>query len=230
LILASSPSGSPQWSLAFPPRQASTAYCRPEISIVIVEVQNFPNTRAILVRHARHRIRRKARQLIGMAGLRPADREDLEQELTLRLWRGLRDFNPALGNSSAFVATVLERAANSILRLRNSEKRYCRHVRQLMTTPVFDDEDSESTEGAAEIAVAGDSHEAAVDLAHDVAVVLNRLPPSLRTLAEDLKHRGISEIVIHSELARSTIYTRVAKLRAAFQSLDRKSDESSRTL
>ena len=184
---------------------------------MIAQVQKYQDTREILVRHARHRIRRKARQLIGKAGLRPGDREDLEEELSLRLWRGLRDFNPALGHWSAFVGTVLERAANSILRLRNSEKRYSRHVCQLVTTPVIEDEEGDSSEGTAEIAIAGDSHEATVDLAHDVALVIDTLPPPLRALAEDLKHRGISEIVARNGVARSTIYTRVAQLRAAFR-------------
>jgi RNA polymerase sigma-70 factor, ECF subfamily len=182
--------------------------------------QNAPDTQDILCRHARQRIRRKARQLIGKAGLKPADREDLEQELALRLWRGLKDFDPSLGHSAAFVTTVLDRAANSILRLRNSIKRGSRHAHQVLLPPTIEEDDPDGGECSTEIGVSEVSHEATVDLVHDVAIVLSRLSPALRALAEDLKHRGITEIVASSGVARSTIYARIARLRAAFRSVN----------
>jgi RNA polymerase sigma factor (sigma-70 family) len=197
----------------------------PETLAMICHATTFSDTREILCRHARHRIRRKARQLIGKAGLRWADRDDLEQELTLRLWRGLRDFDPALGSPGAFVATVLERAAHSILRLRNSEKRSCRYVRQLGPAPAMQN-DGEPDESCGDIASPSASHEAAVDLTHDVAIVLQTLPSPLRALAEELKHRGISEIAVRSGCSRSTIYARVAQLRAAFRFADQENPRS----
>ena len=67
--------------------------------------------------------------LIGKAGLTPADREDVEQELALRLWQALPGYNPDMGKLRRFVGTVLRRAAHSLLRLRTSRKRggHCRH-------------------------------------------------------------------------------------------------------
>src|SRR5512140_1240899 len=93
----------------------------------------FPPTTDDTLRHNLpylwRRVRRQAQRLIGKAGLTPADREDVEQELALRLWQALPGYNPDMGKCGAFVGTVLQRAAHSLLRLRTSRKRggHCRH-------------------------------------------------------------------------------------------------------
>ena len=141
--------------------------------------RRYHDTPEVLCRVTRQQIHRKARQLIGKAGLKPSDREDIEQELTLRLWQSLNGFDATLGASAAFVGTVLNRAANSVLRLRNSGKRGTRHVHQV-TLPQYitPGEDFDDTDVGDEMGGVTASHEAAIDLAHDVAAVLNGLPPN----------------------------------------------------
>ena len=168
-------------------------------------------------------IRRRAKQLVGKAGFRPADREDIEQELALRVWDGLRKFDPEVGQCGAFVTTVLERAANSLLRLRNSHKRGNGHTHRPLTIEYEDPEEGAAgDETALALCSAEPSHESVFDLAHDVAVVLDQLPPRLRELAEELKQRSVTEIVRRTDVSRSTIYKRITELRAAFTGADRK--------
>jgi RNA polymerase sigma factor (sigma-70 family) len=183
--------------------------------------QNNTSSAASLDREAWRRIRQKAKRLVGKAGLRPADREDLEQELALRVWRGLQNFQPGAGRPGTFVAMVLDRAANSLLRLRSSSKRGGRHIHQPLA-PEYETS-AESPDGAKATCfrwTAGASHEAAFALTHDVDVVLGRLAPSLQRLAEELKHHSVAEAARRAGLSRSTIYARIAQLRAAFVAAD----------
>jgi RNA polymerase sigma factor (sigma-70 family) len=168
-------------------------------------------------------VRRKARQLIGRAGFRAFDREDIEQELALRLWEGLRNFDPEAGSPGAFVATVLARAAHSLLRRRNSRKRGKGHVHCSLATE-YEDSEGNLTGDQTDLVLCGADrpHELAFDLAHDVAVVLAQLPPRLRELAEDLKHQSVAQIARRAGVSRSTIYGRIAELRAAFADAERK--------
>ena len=168
-------------------------------------------------------IRRKAKQLVGKAGFRPADREDIEQELALRVWSGSRNFDPEVGHCGAFVTTVLERAANSLLRLRNSHKRGNGHGHRPLTIEYEDPEEGAAgDETALALCSTEPSHESVFDLAHDVAVVLDQLPPHLRELAEELKQQSVTEIFRRTDVSRSTIYKRITELRAAFTRADRK--------
>jgi DNA-directed RNA polymerase specialized sigma24 family protein len=176
-----------------------------------------------LDRETWRRIRRKAKQLVGKAGLRQADREDIEQELALQVWRGLQNFQPGTGRPGAFVAMILERAANSLLRLRNSSKRGGRHVHQPLVSECEAPEESlHSAEASCALCSTDASHEAIFALTHDVNVVLGQLPPSLQRLAEELKHHTVAEVARGAGLSRSTIYARIAQLRAAFAAADLK--------
>jgi RNA polymerase sigma factor (sigma-70 family) len=159
-------------------------------------------------------VRCKASRLVGKAGLRPHDREDIEQDLVLRLWRSKRTFDPALGCHGAFVATVLDRAANSLLRLRSSRKRGINRPHRSLTVRPGN---SDAPEGAAmSRSTACSSHESAVDLAHDVSAIIGQLPPDLRELAESLKYHSVTDIARRVGISRSTVYTRLGAIRAAF--------------
>ena len=164
----------------------------------------------LLDREILQKIRRKARQLVGKAGFRSSDCEDIEQELALRLLEGMRNFKPERGQSGPFVSTILCRAANSLLRAQNARKRQniYRH------RPLVNEGD-DSTMGDIASTVQP-SHEARVDLAHDVAKIVDRLPQRMRELAESLKHETIGEIARRDDVSRSAIYGRIARLRKAY--------------
>jgi RNA polymerase sigma factor (sigma-70 family) len=187
---------------------------------MIARTDNAPSTLSPQVWRA---VRRKARQLVGRAGVRPLDREDIEQELALHLWQALRNFNPEAGSPGAFVATVLARAGHSLLRRRNSRKRGKGHVHCSLTNEYEDPEGNIMGDQTDLVLCDADRpHEIAFDLAHDVDVVLAQLPPHLRQLAEDLKRQKVSEIARRTGVSRSTIYTRIAELRSAFSAAERK--------
>src|SRR5262249_1034887 len=76
-------------------------------------------------------IRRKARELVGRAGLTSQDREDLEQELLLRLLERLPAFDAERSAWTTFAALVIRRCAANLLRYRQAEKRDCRTTRSL---------------------------------------------------------------------------------------------------
>ena len=68
-------------------------------------------------------IKRKAKQLVGRAGFKQQDIEDLEQDLMLRLIQGLQSFNPEIAHQKSFVTAIVERAVATILRDANAGKR-----------------------------------------------------------------------------------------------------------
>lgn len=170
-----------------------------------------------LSRYAWRRIRRKAAWLAARPGFTRFDQEDIEQELALRLWQGLGNFDPAKGNAEAFITTVLRRAGNSLLRRRCSRRRGARRVHRTLDGACRpDDEQLIGEDPSARLSTPASSHEGAFDLVHDVAVVLEQLPSDLRDLASQLQRRSVTEVAQHMGLSRSTVYLRIRQLRARF--------------
>ena len=167
-------------------------------------------------------IRRKAWRLIGRARLTPADRENLEQELTLRLLDRLRHFDPSRTNREHFTTAVVGNAAGDILRRRRAKKRAGPTV-SLSTLVLTED-------GPAELATCiGPGHllcrqgaptrtqEEQTDLALDVRSILAGLPEAARELAESLLVRTIAEACRDLGLARTTLRDRVRRFRQPFE-------------
>jgi len=170
-----------------------------------------------LTRYAWQRIRRKAAWLGARPGFTRFDREDIEQELAVRLWQGLKNFNPAKGNVEAFITTVLRHAGNSLLRSRCSRRRGAHRVHQPLDEQGRVDHDYPVGEDPSLLpSSSAGLNEEAFELAHDVAVVLNRLSPELRNLADLLQRRSVTESAQHMGLSRSTVYARIRELRAHF--------------
>lgn len=68
-------------------------------------------------------IRRKARELSRHTGFNPSDREDIEQDLLLVLLKRSRRFNPRIAHYNAFVTTVVERYAATLIGHRTADMR-----------------------------------------------------------------------------------------------------------
>jgi RNA polymerase sigma-70 factor (ECF subfamily) len=151
-------------------------------------------------------IRRKIKQLVGRAGLTRQDREDLEQELILRLLQSLHLFDPDKAHRNVFVTTVIERAVAMILRERLAKKRNGGAVQSL-------DHAREKTGDSTEPVDPRRSHEEQVDLALDLAESLAKLPDDLRDLAERLKTQSLSQAARDLGVQPSTLQRRVQRLR-----------------
>jgi RNA polymerase sigma-70 factor (ECF subfamily) len=154
-------------------------------------------------------IRRKARLLVGRAGFTEQDRQDLEQELVLRLLQSLDLFDPEQGHSNVFATTVIERAVGTILRKRRAKKRDAR-VRSLDRGQSKDDKSPEPVDPRP-------SGQEAFDLASDLADVLARLPDDLRALAERLKSSSLSRVAEDLGVPRTSLQRRVQRLRQCFE-------------
>ncbi len=170
----------------------------------------------LLGRDAWRAIRRKARRLVARGGFAASDLEDLEQELAISLWRGLPSYDPALGSIRSFIATILHRAAATLWRSRSSQRRGNGLVYHSLD--VTSDDAAQSLEEAMTSARSGATvpHDEAFDLAHDVALVIETLPPELKRVACQLKRLSVTEVAECENLSRSTVYARIRALRAYF--------------
>jgi len=170
-------------------------------------------------------IRRKARRLVGKAGITVSDQGDLEQDIVLALYLRLPRFDPERAAWHAFVATVVERQAVKILEARHTRKRIAGYRAVSLSAP-FVGSDGRWTEigGLLEQrhawAINGrssrDDFEQS-DLRSDVSRVLAALPLQLRYLGLRLQSESVSEVGRRVQQSRATLYRAIARLRAAFE-------------
>jgi len=166
----------------------------------------------------------KAKQLIFRAGFTRSDRKDLEQEMKLRIWQRLSSFDPDKSHWNAFVVTVVERHAASIL------QRALRHKRFNGEPPVSLSELSEDVDGElVELAdLVGPEHlenttgrwvdgfENQVDLKISVEELLPTLPKKLRRLCELLKTYNVQEAAARMGVHRTTAFRLLREVREIF--------------
>ena len=171
-------------------------------------------------------IRRKARKLVGKAGLTLTDLPDLEHELSLQVLRRMSAFNPDRGNWAAFVTVVVTSWGSSLLRARYAAKRDHRRTRPL---PVPTEPDERGRTGSEETP-SQRGHDARLgrqsldeqeqlELRLDVQAALDRLPPDLRPLADRLQHITIAELAREMGLPRTTLYELIERIRRRFQKM-----------
>jgi len=170
-------------------------------------------------------ITRKARELVRRAGFSSSDTEDIEQELTLVLLRRLGKFDSSVAHYNAFVTTIVERYAATILQHRSADMRTHRRNGGSLNVNVTDD-NGHAVELVATICSSQQSqrtgqaerpHEEASDLIRDVADVLEQLPPQLRELCERLKRGSVSQVACETGFSRKTLYRRLAQIRQRFE-------------
>ena len=177
-----------------------------------------------LGRFANGIIRRKVGQLIGRYGFKEQDREQLEQELTLRLLNSLRSFDPKQSHRNAFVTTIVERNVATIIRDRQAEKRDDRNVSSLNVTcrngefgPVELAQLIGQSEVDAQRGRQTRTHEQVVDLGNDIADIVARLPADLRDLAEQLKTKSLVQIARETGVTRASLRKHFDQLREIFE-------------
>ena len=170
-------------------------------------------------------VRRKARELVGVAGFTKQDVPDLVQELLAMVWQSLQSFDPSLGHQKALVTAVVERGAVTLLRIAKTKKRSTGSQRSLES--VVDacsesqaelgdgvtDEDANRRRGLMQR-----SSEATTDLKLDIEALLESLPPDMQLLAEQLKEKSIAEIARESSVPRTTLNDSVRRLEQRFRS------------
>ena len=175
----------------YPSKSPTTARPRPAAASGPFRLTGSPTTVDIV----RSRVRRR----LARTGVSCADRDDLSQELFLRLLRVEWRFDPRVAPAEAFIAVVVDRDIADLVRKR-------RRGRLPLDLSVNLNELADPRDGPA-----------AVNLAFDVATVLAGLPEPLRTTADQLKRASKAEAARNLGVSRQTLNTRVRDLRAAFE-------------
>jgi RNA polymerase sigma factor (sigma-70 family) len=157
------------------------------------------DTREFFETIVRDFVRKKVRKIIGKAGFAHQDRDDLEQELTSRLLKRFKSFDPNRGSLGGFLKTVGSRIVANLLRDQRARKRDRRLTRSLHV--LMPSEDNGLVELAhtisqreqdARLRQRSRSEQDAADFARDLHDLLGRLPPRLRAFAELLKEKPLS--------------------------------------
>lgn len=175
-------------------------------------------------RFTRGIIRRKVKQLIGRAGFTQQDREDLEQDLFVRVLQSLPKFNPDQAHRNKFITTVVERYVANILRNKQAEKRDHRRISSLNVMIEITEEgptELAQTIGDRELDARLGRHRRAEEeltqLAFDLADVMSTLPESWRTLLELRKSRTMQEVADEMGVPRTTLNDWMRRIRRRFE-------------
>jgi len=175
-------------------------------------------------RFTRGIIRRKVRQLIGRAGFTQQDREDLEQDLFVRVLQSLPRFNPDVAHRNKFITTVVERYVANILRNKRAEKRDHRGVVSLNVMIEITEEgptELAQTIGDRELDVRFGrdcrSEEELTQLTIDLADVIATLPEYWQTLLELRKTRTMRQVADKLGVPRTTLNDWMRRIRQRFE-------------
>ncbi len=166
-------------------------------------------------------IRYKASRLVGRAGIRPCDQEDLEQELRLHLVQRFPKFDPKVAHWNAFVTTVIGRHVLTLLvQRRRMKRRYDLSVASLdeMTDNAVGTDGDSNFAGAEHYAVRHTTSDETAhrDLTIDVRDALARLPRHSRELCRRLMVDSPAEVARQMHVPRTTLCGRILSLRKEF--------------
>lgn len=172
-------------------------------------------------------IRHKSRQIIGRHGISRDDRADLDHDMKLRLLRRFRQFDPRKSDWPAFVVTVVERHVATILESHQRLKRLGAGTEVSLAEETFDEDGLTCEEGdrveldhVARITGAFDRSDAEwLELDHDVAAALAKLPVEIRHICERLQHNSIAATADALGMPRSTLMSQLRRLRPVFDQL-----------
>lgn len=178
-------------------------------------------------RFTRGIVRRKVKQLIGRAGFKKQDREDLEHDLFVRVLQSLRSFDPDKAHRNRYVTAVVERHVANILRNKQAEKRDHRRVTSINVTIETSDEDPtelaqtiSDRELDARLGRRRRSDQELVELALDLAEVISTLPQPWQTLLELRKTHTMQEIADEMGVPRTTLNSWMRHIRDRFHEAD----------
>ncbi len=157
-------------------------------------------------------ISRKARQLVGKAGLTAADCQDVEQDLALHLLQQRHKFDPARSGFHTYVSRLVDRRIASILRWRGAAKRDWRVNGLSLNAPV------ESADGDdVELGDTVGAKDPPLDLPVDLQRAIDSLSPDLRRLCERLREESASEVALRLGVSRATVHARIGVIRRALR-------------
>jgi RNA polymerase sigma-70 factor (ECF subfamily) len=167
-------------------------------------------------------IKHKAWQLVGRAGFTKADREDIEQDLTVDLLHRLPQFNPDRGSLHTFIARVVDNGVRRLIEHRAAPMRDYRSCPFSLNDRIQGDEGEQAERGEQvdENTYLESIGQPAGPLANKVALqidlehLLTTLTPELRDLwARVADGQNFTEISRETGIPRGTLYDRMKQLR-----------------
>ncbi len=163
----------------------------------------------------------KARQLCRQPGFSQEDQADIEQELIIELWKRLSNYDPKKADIHAFVSWVIQQKIADLIETQLAQIRDPRKVSCSLNDVVTID-DGRSEERCATMDIeeylqstntTRRNNEEQLALLIDLDKALNCLPNDLRRLCELLSEKSISEVARELNIARSTLYLSIKKIR-----------------
>lgn len=183
-----------------------------------------PSRDAVLTAYAKSLIRIKARQLCCKTGFRASDREDMEQELTLRLLRKGEKYDPTRGASlDTFAHRVIDSSVKELLRDRRRLKRAAglraHSLDQSLggAEPVTGKHIVDVRDQRRRLGTSPDDPTAALETDEAVKKALSAMPTEVRVLAERLKHVTVAEVAREMGTSRRQVYNAIEQIRRHFQ-------------
>jgi RNA polymerase sigma-70 factor (ECF subfamily) len=173
----------------------------------------------------------KARQLIGQYGFTEADRDDIEQNLTVDLLQRQPKFNPSRASLHTFIDRIVNHAVASLVERQSAACRDYRRNGVSLNDPVavggVDDEPTEVGDLIDQDTYLRSTGQPAMHLPDQVALhvylgrFLSMVPPELSDLCARLAAgQTMSDIARETGIPRPTLYDHRAKLAALADSAD----------
>ena len=178
-----------------------------------------PNRYAGLPARTIKRIRYLASKLSHQNAVPGMDREDFEQDLVLDLLRRIGRHDPARASLETFAEHVIDNRVATLTRP-CARLRTERQMVSIDTPRPSSDNDAESDQLPEDNLITGNSDagpasiENELSLRIDMERFVGKLTPALRLCADIMHNGNVAEGASKSGLHRSTIYDRLARLRA----------------
>jgi len=167
-------------------------------------------------------IRRKARELARQPGFKGTEKDDLRQQLYLRILERLPQFDPSQGCFNAFVKLIVRQFATDCRRHMSAQMRDRRSDVSLSSLVAGEEGPVELAQTIGRRELNARLHrdeqdtEATSDLAQDLAAFLASLPPRLCTIAERLKDASPTQIASELGVHFTTVYRDMRRMREQF--------------
>lgn len=170
-------------------------------------------------------IRKQARQLVGKRGFSDSDREDIEQQLYVKLTPYLDQADPESPRWKAFVAKTVRRQIVTMIRHNEREMRDHRRASSINVLVVGDDDKPvEMASNLQENQTPGQrgrdcrTEQELAELRIDLNACIGQLDdPRFREFCERLKRDSISQVASDMGVPRTTVNAWLVKIREQFQ-------------
>lgn len=168
------------------------------------------------------KIRAATKRILYAGEILKHERQDIEQELAVTLWKESRKFKSRQSSWASFSYLVLEKHLRKIMRHRTQPTARYRNFQAIsLNTPLPDAEDSDAvselieqvnSDGLLEDGTSPTEPEQIL-LKMDMDEFMNQLPENLRKICDLLKIMRIRDVSKILKISRTTLYKRINEIK-----------------